>query len=73
MKDAWPCVVFYVLGALLLSLPVHLGKLDVLHVQWLGDTMFAGMAYLWAGFGPFVAGVFTNRLPSSANYGGLIS
>ena len=61
MKEAWPYVVFYVLGAWLLSLPVHLGMLDVLHAQWLGDTMFAGKAFLWAGFGPFIAGLFAIR------------
>ena len=62
MRNSWPFVLSYILGALFLSLPVHLGCIDVFHAAWLGDTMFADMSYLWAGIGPFLAGLIAIQL-----------
>jgi len=57
MKPNWKYISLFIILAIGISAPVHLGYLDKLYKETIGIPLIEDMVYLLAGFGPLLAGL----------------
>ena len=59
MKTNWKYISLFLILAIGISAPIHLGYIDKAYKTFSNDWIIKDWVYLIAGFGPFVAGLIT--------------
>ena len=65
MKTNWKYISLFLILAIGISAPIHLGYIDKAYKTFSNDWIIKDWVYLIAGFGPFVAGLITLLLQKS--------
>ena len=62
MKPNWKNILLYIMLVIGISAPIHLGYLDDFYTQITKGWLITNWIYLFAGLGPFIAGIIVLKL-----------